>query len=291
MKIKTLYDELIGTYTIDNLNKICFKLIELYKNQQYSILQKIAEIISDSVEIEISDNGKGFSKFMMLYHPDRLNFHIKRINNLFTQNNYKGLLEYSHIIRLQRIEEIAESLNNYEDIDYSPVYEWDFSAEGFNVIHDSEPRKRYKTSVQGCNFYDAVKKRIFENVETEFPSYYLEDIEEFELSSSDIDDLDGVEFCVHALSMDLSDNMVSDLTPLFGLSLLEELNLSDNRIEDIDVLSNLVNLKQLTIANNNIKDISPLFNLSKLEYVNLEGNKVKKQQIDELVNLGITVDA
>jgi Leucine-rich repeat (LRR) protein len=102
--------------------------------------------------------------------------------------------------------------------------------------------------------------------------------------------LEGAEFCIHTKNMDLSDNMISDLNPLFELSLLEELNLSDNRIECIDVLSNLINLKILNLADNDIKDITPLFELRKLESVNLTGNKINTKQLKDLIESGVTVD-
>lgn len=89
---------------------------------------------------------------------------------------------------------------------------------------------------------------------------------------------------------DLSDNQISDLTPLFDLSLLEELNLSDNRIECIDVVSNLVHLKILYLANKAIRDISPLFELGKLDYADLTGNKIKTEQLVELKELGANVE-
>ena len=216
MNIEELHHKLQEAYTVENLNRISLTLIELYKNQQYSVLQKIAEIISDSVAIEISDDGKGFSKFMKLYHPDRLSLHLTEIDHLATHGNFDGLFGYSHILLLARVDEIASSLSSYEDIDYSPVYDWDFDAEGFSIIDDRDPEIRLRTFSVPCNFYDAVKKRIFEDTSMEFPAYYLEDLDEFELSSSDIDDLEGIEFCIHAITMDLSDNLISDLEPLFN---------------------------------------------------------------------------
>ncbi len=290
MTVSELHNKLKQAYTIDNLNIISLTLIELYKTRQFSILRKIADIIGDIVSIEIQEDGKGFAKFMMLYHPDRCNFHINVIDNLAFENNYDGLLDYSHILLLNRIEEIATLLNSFEDVDYSPVYEWDFDANGFTVFNDDEPEIKKRTVLKKYNFYDAVKIRFFDNTEMEYPSWYLEDMDEIELSSSCINDLEGAEFCIHTINMDLSDNMISDLTPLFGLSLLEELNLSDNRIECIDILSNLVNLKILNLANNKIHDITPLYNLEKLEFVDLTGNKIKDDQIEELTGLGINVD-
>jgi Leucine Rich repeats (2 copies) len=294
MKIKKLQQILLEAYSINNLNKISLTLINLYKNKQYSVLQKISEMISDFTEIKISNDGKGFSKLLMLYHPDRAVYHINEINKLTELNNFNGLVEYSHILKLERIEEISATINSYEDIDYSPVYEWDLETEGFSIIYDCKPAdiKRTKTSTNliGYTFYDAVKMREYGDTDVEFPSYYLEDIEEFELSSSDINDLDGVQFCIHARSIDLSNNRITDLEPITGLKNIEELNLSDNQVGYIDGLSNLVNLKSIILSNNFFDDISPLFELEKLEYADLSGNKVDIKQIKKLIDSGVTVD-
>lgn len=290
MTTEYLHQKLLEAYTTSNLNNISLTLINLYKNQQYSILQKIADIISEVTQIEISSEGKGFSKFMMLYHPDRMNYHINEIQQFASENNHDKLLEYSHILMLEHIDEIANAMDGYEDIDYSPVYEWDTNTQGFTVFDKKRPKENRNTKRKTYNFYDAIKVRMYESLETEYPSYYLEDIDEFELASSDIDDLDGVEFCIHVRTMDLSDNKISDISLLFGLSLLEELNLSDNEIADIDVLSNLENLRVVNLSNNNIDDISPIMNLPRLEFVDLRGTRVSKNQADELIELGVSVE-
>jgi Leucine-rich repeat (LRR) protein len=294
MTIKELQKNLLEAYSVKNLNYIALTLINLQKNQQYSILRKIAEIISDFVQIEITDEGKGFSKLMMLYHPDRAGFHVKEINNLAEQGNFDKLLEYSHILKLQQIEEIANSLDSYEDIDYSPVYEWDTDVEGFSIIKDNSSGTKTKTKTNSkartYNFYDAIKIRQYGHTEIDFPTYYLEDFDEFELASCDIDDLDGVQFCVHAKRIDVSDNKIYDLLPLIGLTCIEELDLSDNKIHDIMILRSLVNLKSVNLSNNLIEDISPLLKLENLEYVDLSGNKVDLEKINELIELGVTVE-
>ena len=58
MKIKELQQMFLEAYTISSLNKISLTLIKLYKNNQYSVLQKISEIVSGFIEISISNNGK-----------------------------------------------------------------------------------------------------------------------------------------------------------------------------------------------------------------------------------------
>ena len=292
MNIKELHQKLRDAYSVKNLNNISLVLIDLYKNQQYSILQKIADIISDFVMIEIAEDGKGFSRFMMLYHPDRSDYHLNEMQKLVNSNDFDQLLEYSHILKLERIEEVAKSLDSYEDIDYSPVYEWDINTDDFRIVHDNVREKKFKTNKKrkGYTFYDAVKIRAYGHTKTEFPSYYLEDTDEIELSGSDINDLDGVQFCIHAVTIDLSDNQITDIEPLLDLTLLEELNLSDNQIGLIDGLDNLTNLKSVNLSNNHIKDISPLFELERLEYVSLEGNKVSLEQINQLMGMGVTVE-
>jgi Leucine-rich repeat (LRR) protein len=293
MDIEKLQQMLLEAYATSNLNKISLTLINLYKTQQYQVLQKISEIIGDFITVNIKDDGKGFSKLIMLYHPDRAGYHIGEINRLAGENNFDRLLEYSHILKLERIEEIAAAMRSYEDIDYSPVYDWDMETEGFTIINDSEPidiiKTKTNTDLVGYAFYDAIKIREFGHTDIEYPSFYLEDIEEFELSSSDIDDLDGVQFCINARIIDVSDNRITDLAPLTGLSNLAELNLSDNQIGYIDALCTLCNLKSLQISNNEIEDISPLFGLGRLEYVDLSGNRINIDQIRELSGKGVTV--
>ena len=292
MIITDLQKQLEEAYTIRNLNNISLTLINLYKNQQYSILQKIGEIISDFVDVEISTEGKGFSKLIMLYHPDRSNYYLKEIKRLVEENNFDGLLEFSHILKLERIEEISNSLNSYEDIDYSPVYDWDIETDGFTIIRDNDKKQAKATSKKNIeyDFYNAIKMRQYGHLDVEFPSYYLEDIDEFELSSCYINDLDGVQFCIHAKTMDLSDNMIVDLSPINGLERLEELNLADNLICDIDALGNLVKLKSVNLSNNRIEDISPLLELENLEYVDLTANPIVLEQMKMLTDLEIKVD-
>lgn len=290
MTINELKQQLNEAYTLENLNKISITLINLYKNQQYSILQKIGEIISDFTDIEITNEGKGFSKLIMLYHPDRFNYYQNEINKLAKQNDFNGLVEHSHIIKLERIDEIEKSLNSFEDIDYSPIYDWDMETEGFTIINDSGKIKDTKTRSSEYNFYDAIKMRQYGRIDIEFPTWYLEDIDEFELASSDINDMDGVQFCIHAKTIDVSDNRIADISQLSGLINLEELNISDNLVENIDAMSNLINLKRAFLSNNQIEDISPLLELELLDYIDLAGNKISSDQIHKLTELGIKVN-
>lgn len=286
MEIHTLKNNLLESYTTANLNIISVVLLNLYKNQQFNTLQKIADLISDFILVEIDENGKGFSKLMLLYHPDRGEFHRKEIVKLAEAENFDSLLNYSHILKLERIEEMASALESFEDIDYSPVYAWDFDEDSFTVKSDLGQKQKTGNLNNRKNkpvtFYEAVKIRQYGHTKISFPAYYLEDIDEFEMASSDINDLDGIQYCFHAVNVDLSDNFISDLRYLENLGMIEILNLSDNRITDIDSLEYLTNLRELNLANNHIRDISPLFSLENLEFVDLSGNRIPAASVRKL---------
>jgi Leucine-rich repeat (LRR) protein len=293
MEIQTLKNNLLESYTTANLNIISVVLLDLYKNQQFSTLQKIADLLSDFIQIEIDENGKGFSKMMLLYHPDRGEFHRSEIAKLAETENFDALLNYSHILKLERIEEMASALESLEDIDYSPVYAWDFGDDGFTIKSDSGQNQNTgnlnNRKNKAVTFYEAVKIRQYGHSKISFPAYYLEDIDEFEFAESDINDLDGIQFCIHAVNVDLSGNRIADLRLLENLGMIEMLNLSDNRISDIDALEYLTNLRELNLANNRIQDISPLFSLENLEFVDLSGNRIPTAYIKKLREKGISV--
>jgi hypothetical protein len=290
---ETLSIELLEAWSEANLNKIARNLIRLYKEKEFEKLNIISGMISEWVEIVIEPDGKGFSKIISLYHPDRGEFYRNKIAESTRQNDLQTLEKFRHIFVIQDIEEIAASIESFEDIDYYPEFEWDVNQSGFSYHHDTKKKVRKKQSPRhfdGYSFYEAMQIRQYGDTNTSFPIYYLEDMDEVELSESEIDDLDGAQYCIHTISMDLSGNHIADLSPLSGLKNLEELNLAGNQLSYIDALSNLQQLKRLDLSNNQIDDISPLFEIESLEYVDLTGNKIQQRQLKELKMLEINFD-
>lgn len=288
-----MYQQLKEAYTEINLNKISRNLIRLYTEKQYDRLKQIAGMIADWVTIKIGEDNHGFSKLIMLYHPDRIQYYHNELENYLISKNISRLQRLEHILVMQDIEEISIILDNYEDIDYTVEYEWDADISGFSYFSDTSspkhPERKTKVSKNQYSFYDAVRIRNYGNTTTEIPSWYFEDWDEIELNESEIIDLDGIEYCINAVTIDLSGNSITDISPLFGLTSIEELNLSDNKIGYIDALSNLLKLKSIDLSNNQIDDISPLFDLPEIEFCDISGNKVPPAQVLELEELGISV--
>ena len=289
-----LYHKLKDAFTEVNLNRISRNLIRLYSEKQFDQLKQIVGLISDWVAIEICEDKRGFSKLIMLYHPDRIQYYHNELENYLVSNNPVCLQRLEHILVIQDIEEIALVPDYFEDIDYCPEYEWDNDTSGFSYFTDFSPprnHKHRKTKVSKNNytFYDAVRIRNYGNTVTMIPPLYFEDWEEVEMTECDINDLDGIEYCTNAVILDLSINSITDISPLFSLASVSELNLSGNKIGYIDALSNLLKLKSVDLSNNRIDDISPLFDLPELEFCDICGNRVPVAQIRELEELGVSV--
>jgi hypothetical protein len=279
---ESLSAELLEAYSEANLNKITRNLIRLYKGKEFEKLNIIAGMLSEWVEISIDSEGKGFSKIISLYHPDRGEFYRSKIAESTRQNDSKTLEKFCHIFVIQDIEEIAANIESFEDIDYHPEYVWDADSAGFGFHRNNRKKAhaRPQKHFDGYTFYEAIQIRQYGDTNTSFPTYYLEDMDEVELSESEISDLDGAEYCIHTFSMDLSGNLITDLSPLSTLQQLQELNLSGNKLSYIDALDNLQQLRSVDLSNNTIDDISPLFEIPALEYADLTGNRIPTAQMN-----------
>lgn len=73
----------------------------------------------------------------------------------------------------------------------------------------------------------------------------------------------------------LSQNKITDLSPLKVLTNLTELYLGTNKISDLSPLKEFRNLTVLSIYRNNISDLSPLKELRNLSVLRLSQNKIK----------------
>jgi Leucine-rich repeat (LRR) protein len=112
----------------------------------------------------------------------------------------------------------------------------------------------------------------------------LEDLTEFSAEQGGIVNITGLEHCTNLRSLDLSLNhIISDISPLAGLTSLIELNLWHNQISDISPLASLTSLIELNLGSNEIGDISLLASLTNLTLLDLGYNQIG--DISPLANL------
>ena len=282
--MEKLYNDLINAYSEQNLNRITGKLIDLYKNRNYGSIRELANKISKYVLIDEEKDAKCFSKLIMLYHPDRGAIFQNDIRTLYSQKNKQELEKYAHILLIDDIDSV-KVVELDDDIDYQPEYVWDDFQSDDDNYYDSDDLEYdvyFGNEEVEKSFFNAVKLREFGRLNVEFPVMHFGDFDSYEMACSGIDSLDGIEYCQNLVTLDISDNRISDISNLWNLQYIEELFLANNQISYIDTLGNLLKLRILDLSGNQIDDISPLFELEHLEYLNLVGNKIPKHQVEKM---------
>jgi internalin A len=94
------------------------------------------------------------------------------------------------------------------------------------------------------------------------------------LSENQISDVKPLAGLTNLTILGLGRNQISDVKPLAGLTNLIELSLSENKIIDVKPLGGLTNLTYLFLLNNQISDVKPLAGLTNLTNLDLGDNPI-----------------
>lgn len=293
-----LYRKLKNAYSDDNLNQISAWIIGLYKNKQFLKIKKLSGMLSEHIAINPEDSmNRCFSRLIATYHPDKGNAYRNEIERIYLNGGTEELNQYAHIFIVQNKEVVNNIQNEAPDIGFEYEYEyvWDYDAEGYQYFDDEEnddlgnASAYYNTPVSDGSFYTAVKRKMYGSMNMEFPSYYLEDYDEIDMAEYDIENLDGIEHCVHVIKLDLSGNNLMEINELSQLKALEELYISGNNIYDIEALRFLKKLRFVDLSYNQISDVTPLLNLENLQYLNLTGNNITVEQLHPFKNKDVLI--
>lgn len=295
MQILELFEELSRAYTAENLNRLSSGIIALYKNRDVSSLRKIHYLMFSGNHEGEDKVSRLFSKIITHYHPDRQEQINRELRLCLERNDLEGMKKFDHILDIQNIEFDASEAMYYSDLDEGFEDAWDPFAEGYSFIDDEDrdDDDGYYNELDNIlaprNFANAVKRKVYGTLDTEFPYHLLADMEILEMAGCDIDGLEGIEYCYYARIVDLSSNNLTEITGLSQLIRLEEVYLQNNNIASIDVLIDLPYLRVVDISYNDIRDISALFECDTLEFVNLIGNRVPDWQLEKLHLSGVIV--
>ncbi|MCE2416635.1 leucine-rich repeat domain-containing protein [Candidatus Poribacteria bacterium] len=90
-------------------------------------------------------------------------------------------------------------------------------------------------------------------------------------SNRDIKDLTGIEYAINLEELWISNNPISDLSPLAELKSLIEVGAWDAGISNLSPFSGLTKLRGLHLGSNPVSDLSPLASLTSLEILYLYG--------------------
>ncbi len=102
----------------------------------------------------------------------------------------------------------------------------------------------------------------------------LSGMKELTLRGCGIISLDGFEKLTALTHLDISSNILTDLTALSGLTGLQALSASSCAVVKLNALQNMTALRELDLSHNSIKDISPLASLTALETLDLSSNQI-----------------
>ncbi len=103
---------------------------------------------------------------------------------------------------------------------------------------------------------------------------YCTDLELLWLIGNQIQDIKPLSTLVKLKQLRLDNNLISDISPLAGLTKLDRLNLDKNKITDIGPLRHLSNVTNIWIESNNVSNLQPLAELQTLKAIVLSKNKV-----------------
>lgn len=293
MEIKELYTNLKKAYTTDNLGLISGRIIDMFRDHKYDALRAVQKVVNEYTPCAEEKINRVFSRLIMIYHPDRLSQSLQQLEQAYQRGDFEELFAMSHILNVQNLEPehvTVSSIITEEDL--AEEFGWDDSTDGFSYFMDQDSYEEEEVNdfdYTNRSFLTALKRRVYGNLNVDFPMYLLEDLEEIEMADYEIEYLDGIDACRHVRVVDLSNNNLTDVTDLKDLHQLERLYLSNNHISLIDSLSNLTVLQVLDISYNDVDDLSPLFELSHLSYINVMGNRIPAWHLEKLQLKGVTI--
>ena len=293
MEIEELYTNLKKAYTTDNLGLISGRIIDMFRDHKYDALRAVQKVVNEYTPCTEEKINRVFSRLIMIYHPDRLSQSLQQLEQAYQRGDFEELFAMSHILNVQNLEPehvTVSSIITEEDL--AEEFGWDDSTDGFSYFMDQDSYEEEEVNdfdYTNRSFLTALKRRVYGNLNVDFPMYLLEDLEEIEMADYEIEYLDGIDACRHVRVVDLSNNNLTDVTDLKDLHQLERLYLSNNHISLIDSLSNLTVLQVLDISYNDVDDLSPLFELSHLSYLNIMGNRIPAWHLEKLQLKGVTI--
>jgi len=286
--IDSLFNEIKGKLTVEHLKSITVDIINAYKNKKYSHLRKYKHALKINEE---SKTEKLFSILIKKYHPDRISFIQKQVDQLRENNDYEKLLEVrdTYFFTIKAVDSIID-----ESIEFETEFTFDSEDFGYrekNIYEEDNFGESNLEFEEEYNFVSAVKNLFFGGLDIEISESDLRNLDgSLDLSDYDLSNISGIEHCLYINELNLSGNNIEKIGKLAGLMRLQYLFLSNNSIENVSPLENLENLKELDLSFNEISNIHALKNLKSLQYLNLIGNPISDYSVIEyLIERGVIV--
>ena len=179
-------------------------------------------------------------------------------------------LSYNQISDFSALAELVKRLERYQNDNQTPV--------GPNA----------PVTILDPNLRSAIEEALGKTKGAAITRADMQTLTKFEGEGRGIQNLTGIEFAENLELLDLSDNEVSDLSPLAGLTHLKVLDLSHTAISDVSVLAGLTNLVKLHLNSTAISDVSALAGLTNLIRLDLSHTAISDvSALAELTHLKV----
>jgi hypothetical protein len=276
---EAIYRYLKVNLTADSLKELSLKLIEAYKAKNVLKLKLFAETIFQDAPSDDVGGSRLFLRLIKFFHPDRLNYFLKDIEESYASMDFEKLTFYRNLLSADL--KADQAYARRFDIDPQEIYRYDEEDFGYGMSETAAEDVEddlYETA-ERFDIFDAVKSTYLGNLDVHLAPedlFFLEG--ELDLSDFNLYDLEGLQYCRNITSLNLSNNHLSNLSRLQDLHFLEELFISYNAITSVDWLKGLSNLKIVDLSNNEIEDIRPLLLLERLEFINIQHNPISNRR-------------
>jgi Leucine-rich repeat (LRR) protein len=305
--MKSMQSEFDRETVEERLKLISGALIAAYRDGNRAFLVKYAAQGGIPPGEVPEGTGKLFMRVIQIYHPDRLNVVMGRIESEIVASAAEGPDKAEgKLSELRKFLSLAEpaARPRARDIAYeAPEEEYGYGSEdpgygeeswgeeGFGEEDFGDEEEAYESD-GAIDVLEAIKRAYLGNLDA-FPSpLELEMMEgDLDLSDREIEELDGAEYLKCVSSLNLAGNRIQNLYPLREMKSLEYLDLSGNLIEDADDLACLESLAELDLSENEIEDFAFLERMPSLRCVNVMGNPGagNRAAFDRLTEAGVLV--
>ncbi len=204
---------------------------------------------------------------------------IKNINGINRLSHLKSLniggMKNNSTLRnlpvLPQLEEINLSMNNFKFDDLNLLYKF----RDFKNLKSINLSGNYLTNLYLLTTTQNTVINFFFNWESEKNLQAIfTNLEEINLSTNSIHNLEPLKYYPHLKRLDLSANEPEDIYVLGSLLDLETLNLSKTKILTYDTLNTLHKLRQLDISFNDLTDISSINLIPNLQILDISNNNL-----------------
>lgn len=140
-------------------------------------------------------------------------------------------------------------------------------------------------TIADTNLKSAIQEEL--NITSgELTSEQLSKLYDLDGTNRGIKSLAGLENASELTNLSLSNNLITDISPINNLTKLNWLELGNNRISSLSSLTKHTSLVGLDVSNNLVSDITPLSGLTNLAVVNLMNNQITNlSALSKLSNL------